>query len=218
MKFLDDKSKQTKWWNRNYFYAGTVALILLNIIIYACHLRLSVYNGTHHWYDTLNFLPTIESFLSCFEHINWMHVLLNMLCFLGVGLYLERKKGTFGILVYVLFGAYFVGVAVTANNLGSNWMGFSGVNYFLYAVLILDYVFSFRKELRNKTNIILGGIILAFIYVAMCFNGGISTFEFKIYPIDLLTNMGHYSSFLMGTVVALIIQITRLLAIRGKTQ
>ena len=66
------------------------------------------------------------------------------------------------------------------------------------------------------TNTIVGAIILALIYLAMCFNGGVASFSFEWYPYDLMHNMGHYSSFLIGFVLALIVQITRDLALKQK--
>ncbi len=219
MKFVDDKNKDVKWWNRNYFYIGTIAIVLLNILLFAFagdRWEDSYPVGEGNWSDIFYFRPTIRALLNAFSHSNWQHVLLNMLCFAGVGLYMERKKGTFGILLYVILGAYFSGIAIIANNLFVSYHGFSGVNYFLYAILIIDYFFSFRKETRNKTNIIWGAIILALIYLAMCFDGGTSTFGFKWYPVDLMTNMGHYSSFVVGIVLGLIIQTTRTLAAKGK--
>ena len=59
------------------------------------------------------------------------------------------------------------------------------------------------QPLKNRTNIILGSIVLVFIYVAMCFCEGVSGFGFKLYPYDLIYNMGHYSSFFIGCVISL---------------
>ena len=221
MKFFDDKSKNLKWWNKNYFYIGTIAIVLLNILLYAFggydwEERAYPVDDGEHWGGVFYFKPTIRSMLNAFSHSTWQHVLLNMLCFAVVGLYLERKKGTLGILLYVLFGAYFSGIAVAANNLSVWYHGFSGVNFFLYAILIVDYFFSLRKETRNKTNVIMGAIILALMYLAMCFCGGSTAFAFKWYPYDLMTNMGHYASFAVGLVLGFIIQTTRLLTARGK--
>ena len=220
MKFIDDKNKEVKWWNRNYFYAGTIAIVLLNILLFAFagnnwESSYPVDDG-HHWGDTLYFRPTIREFLNAFSHSSWQHVLLNMMSFAIVGLYIERKKGTFGILLYVLFGAYFGGIATGTNDLAVNWHGFSIVNYFLYAIVIVDYFFSLRKETRNKTNIIMGAIILVYIYCAMCWYSESTGIPFTWYPYDLMTNIGHYSSFVVGLVLGLIMQTTRLLAARGK--
>lgn len=204
MKFIDDKSKNVKWWNRNYFYAGTIFIIVLNILIFAfanCWQE-KVFN-----YDELslnnNELLFVYYFFGNFSHGNWQHVLLNMICFAGVGLYLERKTGSFGIIGLVIFAAFFAGNAKITISKNENIVGFSGVNYFLYACIIIDYLFSFRKSQRNKTNIILGAIILALIYLTMCFNGGTTSFGFEWYPYDLISNSAHSSGFIAGVVFVL---------------
>ena len=197
MRFFNDKNKNLKWWNRNYLYIGTIIVIAVNILLFwrcgdSWETEKVVLDGMWHWTDRFYFEPTKLTFLNAFSHSNWQHVLLNMLSFTLCGIYLERKMGTFGILGLVAFGAYVSGVAITANDLSVFWHGFSGVNYFLYAYVLFDYVFSFSKHKRNTTNIILGAIVLAFIYVAMCFNGGVEAIKFEIYPHDLMYNCAHY--------------------------
>lgn len=215
MGFLDDKSKKTSWWNKNYFYIGTIFIILINILLYwlfgnSWENDLVFIDGSRHWSDSLYFNPTILSFLNCFSHSNWQHVLLNMLTFAVSGSYLERKFGTFGIVGFVIFGAYISSIAVTCNNLSAFWHGFSGINYFIYAYIIVDYFFSLRKSQRNKAGTIFGVIIIALIYLAMCFNGGTTGFGFEIYPYDLISNMGHYTSFLVGLIISIFKGITEL--------
>ena len=215
MKFFDDKSKKTKWWNRNYFYFGTIIVVVTNILLFhflggnfqSC---IKIDNNGH-WGEGFYFLPTLRAFLNAFSHSNWQHVLLNMLCFAGAGFYAERKTGTLGLLGLVVIGAYFSGIAVTTNDLSIHYHGFSGVLYFFYAYVIVDYIFSFRTNRRNKTNIILGAIILCLMYLAMCFNDATSGIPFTWYPWDLLNNLGHGSSFVVGLVLALIIQFSMLI-------
>ena len=215
MKFIDDSRKKIRWWNRNYFYLGTLAIIAVNILLFhflggnfeSC---VRPDNGSH-WHEGFYFVPTIRVFLNAFSHSNWQHVLLNMLCFAGVGFYLERKTGTFGILGLVVVGTYLSSIAVTANDLSVYYHGYSGVNYFMYAYIIIDYVFSFRKSRRNKTNTITGGIILALMYLAMCFTDATSGIPFAWYPYDLLNNLGHGSSFIVGLVFALVVQVSMLI-------
>ena len=211
MKFIDDKSKNVKWWNRNYFYAGTIIIIAINIMLFAFAGNdwesIVPIDNEGHWEDVFYFDVVLRAFLNSFSHANWQHVLLNMLCFAGVGFYLERKTGSFGILFLVIISAFFSSIAVSANDLGVYWHGFSGVNYFLYAYSLIDYIFSFQKSKRNRTNIILGGIILALIYLAMCFNGGTSEFGFEWYPYDLMHNLGHYTSFLAGLIFGITIKL-----------
>ena len=57
---------------------------------------------------------------------------------------------------------------------------------------------------------ILGALILALIYLAMCFNGGTTSFGFEWYPYDLLHNMGHTGGAFAGIVVGLIVQVAKL--------
>jgi len=216
MRFFDDKSKNVTRFNKNYFYMGTIIIILINIALFVFGGNnwddgiLSV-DKMNHWYDALYFTPTIASFFNAFSHANLQHVLLNMLCFAFCGLYLERKTGTLGMIGFVIFSAYISSIASTCNDLSVAWHGFSGVNYFLYAYIIFDFFFSLRKSKRNKTNIILGSIVLLFIYVAMCFSEGVSGFGFEVYPYDLIYNSGHYTGFLAGIMVSIfknIISIT----------
>lgn len=101
---------------------------------------------------------------------------------------------------------------ISSNNLSTGGIGFSGVNYGLYAILIIDYAFSFRKDKqrKNKLNLILGATILALIYLAMCYNGGTDSFGFEWYPYDFFNNMAHYSGFLAGLVLALAFNISKI--------
>jgi len=156
-----------------------------------------------------HFNVTLSDFLSSFFHANWQHVLLNMLCFFVAGIYLERKLGTLGLLLFIPFAAYVSSIAWGANALSLYAVGFSGVNYFIYATIILDYIFSFQKYRRNKTNIVLGAIVVALIYLAMCFNGGTTTFSFSIVPYDLMHNSGHYTGFLAGIIIGMFTEIIK---------
>ena len=89
--------------------------------------------------------------------------------------------------------------------------GFSSANYALYAIFLIDYLFSFRKSKRNKTNIILGACLIAVLYVCMCYDGITSTgLKFKPYPVDFIENSWHWSGFFTGILTGLLIQIVGL--------
>ncbi|MDE6676109.1 MAG: rhomboid family intramembrane serine protease, partial [Clostridia bacterium] len=164
-------------------------------------------DGYNHWDDVLFFNNLVQTFLSAFSHFNWQHVLLNMLCFLICGIYLERKIGSLYMLLLVLCFAFFGSCAIAANHNSINSYGYSGVNYAFYAYILIDYLFSVcRKSTRNKMNVISGGVMLALIYFAMCFCGGTSTVSFKWYPYDLLHNLGHYTSYLVGLIIGVAIK------------
>ena len=135
-----------------------------------------------------------------------------MLCFFIAGLYLERKTGSLGLSGLVLSLAVLQGCVCAAAKGDLGFYGFSGVNYALYAYIAIDYLFSFTKSRRNKTDLIFGGIVIALIYFAMCFSGGTSSVSFAPYPYDLLHNLGHGTGFFTGTIVALLVQIPLTLA------
>ena len=215
LAFFDDKSKTNlKWWNRNYFYAGTILIVVINILIFAFVNKnpwdiVGYKPNEGSWTSVFYLTPTLSLFLSSLFHSNWQHVLLNMLCFFVAGIYLERKFGTFGLLGFVLFAAYISAIAIGANDLSVYSVGYSGVNYFIYSTIILDYFFSFQKHRRNKTNTVLGAIVVALIYLAMCFSGGTEKFSFAFWPYDLAHNMAHYTSFIAGGVLALFVEAVR---------
>lgn len=217
MKIIDDSTKKLHWWNRNYFFVGTILIVTINIMIFAFAGNTWVDNigeaVDRHWGDIFWFDNLVRAFLDSFIHANWQHVLLNMLCFFIAGIYLERKKGTLNLLLLVLIMAFFTGIACQANSLGFS-RGYSGVNYGIYAYIIVDYLFMFRKDTRTKFNIISGAVVLGLIYFAMCFNGGVETTSFAWYPYDFMTNMGHYSSFLVGIILGLTINLVKLMSLQ----
>jgi len=220
--FNEDYKKTSPVW-KNYFFVTTVFIIMLNIIIHAWaqgwqwrafdtsqnHLR-------NLWTDTLNFTNITISFFNSFDHLNWQHTMLNMLCFFVCGLYLERKKGSLKFFLLVIAMAFFTSIAISANNASPSWRGFSGVNFGLYLYIFVDYGFSFREnrkiltsKFHNRFDFIFGTVVLALIYFAMCFSGGTHSFSFRWYPYDLFNNMGHYSGALTGLILALTLKIAK---------
>ena len=222
MKIIDDETKKLHWWNRNYFFAGTVFVVLLNIIIYAADPDFNVYYAWRvdsHWTSVLSFGNLFKQFVSAFMHFNWQHVLLNMLCFLICGAWLERRKGSLPLLGRVFVMAWIAETCVGANDLSTSSFGYSGVNYAFYAYAIIDYCFLFiRRSTRTKFNIISGAVLMALIYFAACFSGGTSAVTFEWYPYDFMHNMGHYSAFLGGAILAITVQLVKLIAVKERKE
>ena len=83
MKYVDDETKEIKWYNANICYSGTLIIVLINVLAF-------LWGGNdwvpHYvkssWADVLDFNNIVVCFLSSFEHSNWQHCLLNCLCFI----------------------------------------------------------------------------------------------------------------------------------------
>lgn len=216
-KFLNNGKTDVKAPWRNWFFATTVAIVLLNVILYAAlggewHQVSGNYDAMYgHWHDTLFFTNLLQTFLSAFSHANWQHTLLNMLCFAVCGIYLERKLGSVKLFGLVMCFAFFGGCATAANDNSISFHGFSGVNYAIYAYVLVDYLFCVlpRDGAKSKVDIISGGVMLALIYWAACFNGGVERFSFSWYPYDAMTNLGHYTSYFVGLIISVFLCTTR---------
>lgn len=219
-KIINDDNKNSSLFAWNCYFIGTFLIVLINILLFANggsnwilpgnNNSIFSIDNAHHWTDIFYFNPVIRAFCSSFAHFNWQHTLLNMLCFFVCGLYLERKTGSIKFILLIFAMALFTSAVTSTNNLSVNWMGFSGVNFGLYAYIIVEYIFSFQKIKKDKFNLIFGAIVLALIYLAMCFDGGTDSFGFRWYPYDLIHNLGHYSGALAGLILGLTVQIAKL--------
>ena len=149
--------------------------------------------------------------MNSFAHLDWSHVIGNMALMLVIGIYLERKTGTFSFLLLELAMALITSWIVGANRMGVNWVGHSCICYGFYAYVIVDYCFSFQKHKRNILNTCIGAVLLAIIVLSF-FWGDFP----RIYPGKLTNNLGHYSGFIAGLVFALAIHLTEFF-VRRKT-
>lgn len=209
-KILNEDQDIKTCFTKNYFWIGTIFIVLLCIFLYLAGGSnwnpITLRRGS--WSDGLDFRALFYGFLNSFGHINLQHTLLNMLCFLFVGLYLERKIGTVKLLLLVIAFAFLSTGIIAAMSFGVGSIGYSGVNFAFYFYIITDFVFEvFRKDKARKSAYILGTVMIALIYLAMCFNGGTTGFGFEWYPWDLFHNMGHTGGAVSGIIVALIVHI-----------
>lgn len=213
MKFFNDENKTLTWYNKNYFFVGTIVFVVLNISLFAFlgnnYARNLGIGGPYVWNGVFDISNLLRSFIDVFDHGYWLHVIFNMATFLVCGIYIERKVGTFKFVLMILGFAFLAGNMTTAARNTVNHYGASGLIYFCYAYIIIDFIFALFKEKRNKTNLILGIIILVLIYGFMIINYNNSTgiVTFTWYPHDLLYNAAHYSSFFAGIIVTLMIKI-----------
>ena len=219
-----EEKKSLSWWDRNWYFVGTGFIIVLCILLYGIggrdwpqfliakppHTIGGGYGKTPLYLDRF-----FRSFFNSIAHNNWQHTLLNMLCFLVAGLYLERKTGSLFLVGLVVVFGFLSGNATSAHGgrdplTNIDWVGFSVINFALYAYIIIEYIFSFQKHRKNRFNTIFGGIVCGLIYFACCFTGGYAGVGFTWYPYDLLYNFGHYTGFAVGIVIGLLVQLVQL--------
>lgn len=213
-KFVNENFQNKNYFSKNFYWVGTFTVIFLCAMLFlfgGSGWNPIKIDGLYIWTDGLSLNRLFYGFLQSFGHSNLQHMLLNMLCFFVVGLYLERKIGTPKLLFLVVAFAFLSTGITAANALSVTSIGYSGVNFAFYFYIIVDFLFMlFQRERRTVSNVILGIVIVALIYLAMCFNGGTSSFGFEWYPYDLFHNMGHMGGAITGTIVGLIVQITKL--------
>lgn len=215
--WLDDKCKKLNYWNRNYYFVTTIVIVLLNIILFAACEK--PYIAVRSDWGSFSVINLVQALINTYWHLNWQHVLLNMLCFFIAGLYLERKKGSLKFFLFVVVMSFFTAFASCTNDVSLYWTGFSGMNYGLYGYILFEFLFTcIRRDRRSLFNILSGVVIVGLIYLAMCFSGGTSKISFEWYPDDLLHNLGHASGFVTGLIFGLYEQVSSLIsAIQGKT-
>ena len=210
MKFVDGKKKKLRWYNRNFFWIVTIFYIAINIGIYAIFKGRNVIEVAFSKSSNFNSI-VIEEFLislgNVYSHVDWEHVLLNMLSISFCLFYLERKIGSVN-LIMLLLGLSFLAALPTVYH---HSIGNSNVWFACFGYVLIDFIFSFRKSNRNITNIIIGVIVLVLEFVRCGFydiiGGGIG---WGIVPYQLIYHHSHFLGFIIGVVVAFTIHITKI--------
>lgn len=191
-------NKRKPWYSRNYFFCGTIFIILLTLICYfvfekainelaeKLNFNSSTYYGStdHPWYLII--------FLSSFKHSNVMHVIGNMLCLLGIGLFFEDKIGSLKFTaMYFLFVV--IGNA-TSGGFTYVFTGASAGTYCLFGLFCVIVIFGFKKYMLNGKDSTLNLVCLGlnlFFYVLV--TGGAA-----------LAAASHFFPFIIGVAIGLI--------------
>jgi len=212
MKFIDIENKKVTKLNRNYFWVVSSIYIILNITIFAIvknnnllwkyiDTKWSVFNG---------FKDLFISIGNLYTHNDWGHVLRNMFAFAISAFYIERKIGSLNFLGLIL-SMSILSSPLVSMYVGLKWAGSSVIYFAVWGYVIIDYLFSLRKNTRSKTNLIIGGIVIFCKYIDICLTNEIIGTNIFI-PIHLIYNAGHYFGFIVGILLSLIIQISSIQA------
>ena len=199
MKFIDDSKKTLNFWNRNYCFLATILYVTLNIILFV-----TCEGGSYKTFDG-DLMTILHNLKVGYIHNSWHHVLLNMATFFFLGFYIERKEGTFKLLAIILVCSLVFATIPT---------GHSAMWAFLIGWMLINYLFSFKKDTRNKTNIIVGAVVLVLEIVRCCFydlpGGGIAI---TYYPYQIITHLSHFRPFVWGLLVCLLVELSKLITL-----
>lgn len=220
MKFVDDKCKNLTKRNKNYFWCGTIFVTILLITIFATTRGSFMYKLLNQAppgpYKVNVFVRFFYCFCARFSFSSWSHLLYDILGLVICGFYLERKYGTLNFIL-LLMSLWLIDI--TTDLFPNLCASFASANewFTLWGFTFIDFLFSFRKENRNITNIILSIIVLLLLYIRSGFydltSGGIG---FSLYPHQLLDFVSHFTSFVVGIIVSLIVNITKVNIITQK--
>lgn len=207
MQFVNYEKKELHWWNKNYFWLVTIVYIVLNISIHA------IFKGNNilwQWSETKwsifnGIRDLMISFANLYTHGDWGHVLGNMVAFFVASFYLERKIGSFNFLCLLQVLSIFSS-SMTSMYASLFWAGSSVLYYGVWAYLIIDFLFSLKE--KNKINNIIGIISIVCIYIGFCLTPDIITTTLE--PVNLLYNAGHYYGFIVGLIVAILVNVIKL--------
>lgn len=73
---VNDKSKKITWLSRNYLFAVTTMIVLLNVTLYAVHgSHLGDYAIRSNW-GKFTVDNLFQALVNSYEHSNWQHCLL----------------------------------------------------------------------------------------------------------------------------------------------
>ena len=213
--FVNEDFERRWWFNMNYCFLGTTFVVVLCLFLYATvwsHGMPKINLRGQTWDATLKFNGIIAGWVNSFGHASWTHVIANMVLFTLCGLYFERKMGTLPWLLLIPALAFFTAGATGLNSQSTGGVGYSGVNYCLFAMLLVHYIVSFERDFRrkNKLNLILGAVVIVVTAFSMFNTGSERDFGFLWYPYGLTNNMGHYSSFLVGLVIIAAYYVARI--------
>lgn len=223
MKLFDDYQKDVKWYNRNYFFAGTIALLgVMFLIQYAIKTDINKLISDNIYWSYL---------LEDLMFISVESLVVSAICIGIVSLFLEKYWGTFKYLVVVLVLLPILSLTVPtliATYLLKNpdvesftGVGVSFLTFALYGFAIVTMLFHLKKYILDGKHSIFNWIVLAIIIVTMCTIFPMEIVDNKIADYlkdikftafeNLTKNLINWNSLLVGGVLAILCEVFSLL-------
>ena len=143
MEIVNVKDKKLTWYNRNYYFLGTIFFVLLNILLFklcGAGWNFKLFDHTAQWGD-FSVMNMLTIGFAALSHESWRHVILNMLFFSFLGVYLERKMGTLAFVALVVTSIFTVPALASHVQNSIFHHGFSGVIAALFGIILMDCIF-----------------------------------------------------------------------------
>jgi len=206
-------------WGKNYFFAGTLFLIVLTFFCYF------VLNDT--FAQAVANVPFLNILLKAFQHMSTLHCFGNMIGLLFLGIYFENKIGTLKFVgLYFLFIFISSGVCILYFGLTNGWnkyvfdgVGASSATFCLFAFFLVSVVFHFKKYFLSGKKSILNWICLVFaLFLFLLISGTTSSVGSASisFGYQLTTNVGHLYPFYAGLAFGALFNIIELLVRKTK--
>ena len=213
-EFMNNNTKQLRWYNRNFYWACTILITAVILSIYF------IFRSDDMFSPSAADTPAILSFLrglyiaiiGSLTMYNGFTVIFFTLSIFFSLLYIERRIGTLATLLLVLsiiFSVHFTMVQVVDMGADGSYMLSPHILvYSLFGFVVFDFFWSLRKSVRNTPNVAFGLITIFCLYIVNSFVYTLSSIpEFMFYPYELFVLGWGTQLFMLGGIFASIIHI-----------
>ena len=211
-QFIDDSKKDLHWYNKNYFFICIILVTVMYVLLFTFFKNSNIGLLNEISNERNVFIRLLYCIREFFVKDNWSILLYNLLGFALCGFYIERKFGSF-IFFLILIGLWSVTIITDIFpdaylSITSSFEWFS-----LWGFVCVDYIFSFQKKYRNKTNILVGFIVLLLMFIRAGFYDSVGgSIGYSLKPTQLLDNTSHFSIFCIGVIFSFVIQLSKMIS------
>ena len=171
MKFVDDYNKDVNWYNKNYYFLGTIIFVgIIFLMEYAIKEQVA---------EFMVKIPYFATILSPMLFDNIMNMIVSAACIGLVSLFLEKYWGTIRYLVTAIVTLVVVSYIVPSvlvtyilknpeAALVSSGLQLSTLVYAVFALAVVEIVFHPKKHLLDKLHSLPAYGVIILIGAIMC--------------------------------------------------
>lgn len=220
MKFVDDYKKELKWYNRNYFFLGTMLTVGLMFLIYYV-----IGDMIENVIETNRYLAYLFAPISA---QNIQGLVISAVFVFFTSLFLEKYWGSIKYFVVVLISLPITSMMVNTiyglyklDNPDYALIGLqlSYLAYTLFGFVIVAMIFNLKKYLFDGKHSVLNWILLVLIIAIMCvlfpveYKNNVLVYikgvKFGVFS-GLLSGVEYIASLIAGAILVLLCEIYRL--------